>query len=110
VKREQAVEIIERMKKTRPTCDKCETRPFTASLKEPDGPEGFEPMSHFAGYVKRCEVCAASRVFPWADKLTPEAVVAFVEREPWRDSYSWPLAEMKPIADALPEPKGFEFL
>ena len=38
-------------------CPSCEWRPFTASLREPDGPEGFSPLPNFAGYVKRCTVC-----------------------------------------------------
>jgi len=79
---EDAQAVIDRMKSARPTCDKDETIPFYASLREPDGPPGFEPDPNFAGYRKRCDACANGRLFPWADKLDPERVRAFMETDP----------------------------
>lgn len=89
--KQTARELIERMKTVRPTCDKCETRPFVASLKEPDGPPGFEPMAHFAGYVKRCDACATRRTFPWADKLDVDRVAHMLDRDA-RCQHAFPLA------------------
>lgn len=109
--RDEAVALIERMKTIRPTCEKCETMPFVASLRDPDYcPEGYEVMSHCAGYVKRCDACATGHQFPWADDLTPEAVCAFVAKEPWRDDTAWLLDELKPVADDCKPRGGFEFL
>lgn len=53
--------------KDRATCSACDTKPFVASLREPNGPPGYEPMTHFAGYVKRCATCASKPVetFAW---------------------------------------------
>jgi hypothetical protein len=94
---DDAKEIIERMKAARSQdpCEKCEREPFTASLKEPDGPPGFELATGFACYFKRCEACQTSRLFPWADRLDAEKVAAFVETDPRICGgmvFAWPLA------------------
>jgi hypothetical protein len=86
-----ALDVIEQAKACRPTCDQDERRPFYASLREPNGPEGFELDPNFAGYRKRCPACATGKLYPWADKLDPERVRAFMETDPRCES-AWPLS------------------
>jgi hypothetical protein len=97
---EEAQEFIDIRKTFRPSCSKCETRPFVASLKEPDGPEGFEVMSHFAGYVKRCETCANTLLYPMADHLDPAKVKAWLQKrtdEEGGAAFSFKVEELEPL-------------
>lgn len=105
--RDEAVELIERMKTTRPTCDKC---PRIDEVNASFLAAGWEDLPHKAGMVARCPSCASGKLFPWADKITPEAVAAFIEKEPWRDDTAWPLDDLRAVADAMTAPGGFEFL
>jgi hypothetical protein len=90
---DQVTETIERMKRARPTCDKCATIGFTSAFDMRDSfrpgcainpymeSNGYELMTDSAGYVKRCAACASGKLFPWADKLDPERVRAFMETD-----------------------------
>jgi len=42
----------------------------------------FEQATHQAGFLKRCPACAATPMFPWADKLDPQRVLNFVLVDP----------------------------
>lgn len=78
--RDEAVAEIERIKTIRPTCSKCERRGIDLAYLLP--PPGFEMEAHRAGYVKRCDACANGKLFPWADQLDPDKVIAFVDSDP----------------------------
>lgn len=43
---------------------------------------GFERVQYAESYLKRCPQCASVRMFPWSDKLSPEAVLQFVLTDP----------------------------
>jgi len=90
VTRDGAVALIERMKTIRPMCEKCETASYawarhlmTLGMNEEDTPgefmhaRGYEESADRAGFVKRCEACAAAQSYPWADKLDPDRVVEY---------------------------------
>lgn len=109
---DEAKALIERMKTVRPTCEKCERRAYAqGTLDKPlaDGllATGWEHESEYAGWMRRCADCRAGRAFPWADKLTPQGIVDFVAKEPWRDERAWNLDDLKPVAEAR---GGLEFL
>jgi hypothetical protein len=95
---EEAEKLILRMRVTRPYCKDCPT----LSYQEVEGnrcpPAGYSEAPHIAGYIKRCEKCARTERFPWAERLTPQAVVDFIDREPWRNHDSWPLSDLEPLA------------
>jgi hypothetical protein len=74
--------FIAHAKTIRPICAKCDRQPFYASLREPDGPEGYELEENFAGYVKRCEACASGKAYPWADRLDEEHVERMLKNDP----------------------------
>lgn len=101
---EDAKQLIERMKLARVTCfDRCITvgyqqasgayaftkhGKFTDELIEMPAVTawmkkyGFELASDRPGYLGRCRECEVTPMFPWADKLSPEAVLQFVLTDP----------------------------
>lgn len=82
--REEACAAIDRMLLARPTCAGCETRSYSEATAKPDtlSANGWEEMQHCAGYVKRCDACTNGQLFPWAARLDPDRVLAFVNGDP----------------------------
>jgi len=102
---DDAKEVIERTKAARPMCSQCSVFDIRAywhvsSGKHPPLDEdavqtaleaevtrqlgaSWQPR-YGASFVKRCEKCAATPEFPWAERLDAEKVLAFMKAHPRR--------------------------
>ena len=92
----------------RPHCDKCDVRPFVASLREPNGPEGYEVLDYCAGHLKRCGDCASkpAPTFKWI------ADIPFEKFKQWTFDHpeAYALKDLRALLPAAPERGGLEFL
>jgi hypothetical protein len=105
---EDAKAVIERMKPVRPSCESCsvlsydwprftresgEAPPIVdadafaekfAKLVGEHLPAGYEQAAWMPAYIKRCERCASAHAYPWATRLEPEKVLAYMlEKHPY---------------------------
>ena len=91
---DEAKALIERMRLTRPTCPKCPRVGYDLAVS----PEAmmqleFEEAATFAGWIKRCRVCADSFAYPWADQLDPQKVIEFDAAR--QHAFVWLLDDLK---------------
>lgn len=96
---EDAKELIERLKAFRQECGECARISYDTLFRVQSGcpgqlpglsellheatkgyleREGWEQIPHARSFIKRCEKCANSRAYPWADRLDTEKVLAFM--------------------------------
>lgn len=99
---EDATALIERTKACRPSCDDCSEFSYDALLRvcrgiAPPLPDDFheqlgkfigsflsadwQEQAHSTSYLRRCAACRQRPEFPWADKLEPEKVLAFMSKQ-----------------------------
>jgi hypothetical protein len=89
-------------------CERCDIQPFVASLREPNGPAGYEMLPDFAGYVKRCADCAAKpeTTFAWIADIPFERFKKWTIEHP----YAYALEELRVLLPAESSRGGLEFL
>lgn len=108
---EDAHALIEGMKSAKPYCDSCEKVSYQtvleSTLSREGGvapsevpaafnklrEEGWEHMSDHAGLARRCAACAVGRLFPWAEKLDAERVLAHMKTK----NGAWELSELEAL-------------
>lgn len=102
---DEAKVLIERTKACRPDCDDCSEFTYDALLRQVRGsvdplPDdfheklgkfigtfldaGWEEQPHRPSYLRRCAACRQRPLFPWAERLDAEKVLAFMQAKPGR--------------------------
>lgn len=101
-----AMHAIEGLQAARGECDECEMLNFREMLKrfgELGRPtslacnaalrDGWSQMPDRAGVIKRCQICRDTPLYPWADKLDPVRVLAYMKTMP--NDHAWSLSLLK---------------
>lgn len=119
---QQARDVIERTRLARPTCSECTVISVTGpwvhlSQGEPKTFDGLQAAlnqaarQHLSGqewelspshatadggdvFTKRCEKCATSKTFPWADKLDTGKVAEFIRMHERRGGGAFHLGDL----------------
>jgi len=78
----EVVEMLERARKSRSTCDDCERFTYAEAVNSGWNidalPAGCEDEQSRYGIVRRCSSCAEAPRFPWIDRLDAEHVLRWM--------------------------------